>query len=103
MGGTAMGTQERAEQALNIAGVNQMIFLGVVAEDPLVCYGSLLQKLKAETGEEKTQLTVFATTILKGKAILFYLFAPYMTRETVTQMLARHRVNVGRLQRANRE
>ena len=66
-----------------------------------MCYSSLLQKFATDVGE-RTQVTVFATTVLKGKIVLYYLFAPYVGGETVTQMLVKQRANVGQLQRANR-
>ena len=46
-------------------------------------------------------MALFAAMILKGKILLLYLFAPYADRETVTQVLAKQRTNVGQLQRAN--
>ena len=40
--------------------------------------------------------------LLKGKVLLCYLFAPYVGRETLMQLLAKQRANVRQLQRANR-
>jgi hypothetical protein len=97
----AKDVQKRAERAFENLKVNEMQLLGAVGEDPLVCYAALLQKFNAESGE-KTQATVFATTVLKGKVVLYYLLAPYVRGETVTQMLEKQRTNVSRLQRANR-
>ena len=61
----------------------------------------ILQKFKAETGTDKTQITVFATTILKGKIVYSYLFAPFAGGETVTQLLAKQKAVVAMLQAAN--
>lgn len=101
MPGVPADAQERAEQASKILKPNEMIFLGVVAEEPLVCYGVILQKVKLLSDAENPQVAMFAAMILKGKILLLYLFAPYADRETVTQMLAKQRTNVGQLQRAN--
>jgi hypothetical protein len=102
MPGTPRDVQKRAEQASKSVSVNEMKFLGVAAEDPLVCYAVTFQKFKVETREETTQVTIIATTILKEKVVSYHLFAPYVGRETITQLLATHRKNVSQLQRANR-
>jgi len=39
--------------------------------------------------------------VLKAKIIYYYLYAPYVSGDSVTQMLAEQRVNVTRLQAAN--
>jgi len=103
MPGVPLDAQERSEQASKILKPNEMIFLGVVAEEPLVCYGATLQKVKLLSDEENPQVAMFAAMILKEKILLSYLFAPYADRETVTQVLAKQRTNVGQLQRANQK
>lgn len=97
----ALGQQSTPGMTPDALRGNEIKFLGVVGEDPLVCYSSLLQKFATDVGE-RTQVTVFATTVLKGKIVLYYLFAPYVGGETVTQMLVKQRANVGQLRRANR-
>jgi hypothetical protein len=92
----------RAEQIMQKVKINEMQFMGVVAQDPLVCYAALLQKFRAETGVDKTQVNLFATTVIKGKIVYYYLMAPYVSGATVEEMLARHKVNVDRLHAANR-
>jgi hypothetical protein len=52
MPGVPADAQERAEQPSKILKPNEMIFLGVVAEEPLVCFGATLQKVKLLTDEE---------------------------------------------------
>jgi hypothetical protein len=91
----------RAEQVLKTVKINEMKFLGVVGEDPNVCYAAMLQKFGTEVGTDKTQATVFATTIVKGKLVYFYLFAPYVSGDTVTDLLAQQRAHVQQLQTAN--
>jgi hypothetical protein len=103
MPGTARGAQKRADQASKLISANEMMFLGVVAEDPLVCYAATLQKFKIDAHEETTQVTIVATTVLKDKVVAYYLFAPYGGRESIVQLLAKHRTNVSQLQRANRD
>jgi hypothetical protein len=103
MPGTAPSAQERAEQAVKLIKTNEMIFLGVLVEEPLVCYGATLQKLNLLTEQENPQVAISGATILKEKVVLLYLFAPYVDRETVTQVLTKQRANLTQLQRANRD
>lgn len=101
-GGSKQDVQERAEQASGLLKLNEIKFLGVVAEDPLVCYSGTLQKFKVDTGPETTQETIIATSLLKGKVVQLYLFAPYTGGKSIAQLLAKQRINVSQLQRANR-
>jgi hypothetical protein len=91
----------RADQVLKTVKVNEMRFLGVIAEEPTICYAAILQKFKAETGVEKTQATVFATTVLKGKIVYFYFFAPYESGATVTDLLAVEKAQIAKVKAAN--
>jgi hypothetical protein len=95
--------RERAERASRDLKVNEIKLLGMVAEDPLICYTATMQKFKVEARELTTQVTIIATTILKEKVVSYYLFAPYVGRESITQLLAKHRKNVNQLQHANRD
>lgn len=91
----------RAEEVLKTVQINEMKFLGVVGEEPLSCYAAMLQKFRTEVGTDKTQVTVFATTVVRSKIVYFYLFAPYVSGDTVTEMLAQQQVHIRRLQSAN--
>jgi hypothetical protein len=55
-----------------------------------------------EGRDETTQGTVIATTLLKSKVVQLYLFAPYTGGKSIAQLLAKQRINVSQLQRANR-
>jgi hypothetical protein len=95
--------QERADKILKSVKLNEMKFLGVLGEEPRVCYAALLQRFLTEVGTEKTQVAVFATTIVRGKVLYYYLFAPYVSGETLSSMLQQHKANVQRLRRDNGE
>jgi hypothetical protein len=56
-----------------------MIFLGVVAEEPLVCYGVILQKVKLLSDAENPQLAMFAAMILKGRSCSYTYLRPMPT------------------------
>ena len=97
----APDVKARAEQVLKTVQVNEMKFMGVVGEEPLVCYAAMLQKFRTEVGTDKTQVTVFATTVVRSKIVYFYLFAPYVSGATVTEMLAQQKAHIRLLQSAN--
>jgi hypothetical protein len=92
----------RAEQTVTIIKNSETRFMGVVAEDAQGCYAALLQKFTAESGDEKIRAILFATVVLRDKVIIhYYLLAPYISSDTVVQMLATQRANVAKLQAAN--
>jgi hypothetical protein len=91
----------RVEEAVKGAKLNEPVFLGVLAEDAKTCYFGLLQKGRTEAGTEKTQLTVSATTIVKGKLVYYNYYALYRGIDTASETLARHQRNVAALLAAN--
>jgi hypothetical protein len=92
----------RIEEALRLVKVNETTFVGVLAEDSTACYTALLQKLKTETGPDKTQTAVNAITIVKGKVVYFYLFSLYTGRDSIDATLAKQKVNLGAFIAANK-
>jgi hypothetical protein len=101
MDDVAENLRDRAEKAMESVKFEDTKFLGVIAQAPLACYGGLLQKTKAQAGAEKTEVTVFATTVIKGKIVFSYLFAPFIDGDTIGTMLAKQKANVDRLHNAN--
>jgi hypothetical protein len=93
---------ERAEEASLRLDLNEIYLLGVVAEDPSVCYSGTLQKFKVDTQAATTQIAIITTTLVKGRVVQLYLFAPYAGPATIAHLLGQQRVNTGRLQRSNR-
>jgi hypothetical protein len=93
----------RMEAAIKGAKFNEMTFLGVLAEDADACYFGLIQKVRTETGIEKIQVTVAATTVVKGKAIFYNLYTVYQDADTATAALARHQRSLAALFAANGE
>jgi hypothetical protein len=63
---------------------------------------ALLQRLRTEVGTDKVQTAVYATTIVRGKVIYCYLFAPYTGAETIGDILAKQKLNVAALIAANK-
>jgi hypothetical protein len=103
MSGLARDIKARVEEAVRGVTVNQTRFLGVVAEEPGVCYAAMAQRLKGETGKDVTLIAVFATTFIKGKIVYYYLYSPYRSTQTVTAVLAKHKLNVAALLQANKK
>jgi hypothetical protein len=100
--GIAPDIKSRIEEAMRGVTVNQVRFLGVVAEAPGVCYSAMAQRFKAETGKDVTLIAVFASLFIKGKIVHYYLYSPYRSAQTVTAVLARHKPNVAALLAANK-
>lgn len=97
----ASTANERIEEVLKTVKIDEAKFLGVLGEEPLVCYAALVQRTATEAGTEKTQLTVFATTIVGQKLIYYYRLAPYLGGETVAAMLEQVKADMRRLRREN--
>lgn len=91
----------RMETALKGVKFNETSFLGVLAEDADACYYGLMQKLKTEVGDEKTQVTVAATTVVKGKVVYYNLYTVYGGAGTLGEALSRHQRNIPALLAAN--
>lgn len=99
--GIATDMKARIEEAVRGVQLNQVRSLGVVAEDANACYAALVQRFKAETGKDVTIMALFATTFVQGKLVLYYLYSPYRTAQTMTALLAKQKLNVAALLAAN--
>ena len=55
MDDVAGNLRDRAEKAMQNVKFEDTKFLGVIAQEPLACYGGLLQKSKAEDGAERAR------------------------------------------------
>jgi hypothetical protein len=103
LSGVATDIKSRIEEAVRGVTVNQVRFLGVVAEEPGVCYSAQAQRFKAENGKDVTLVSICATMFIKGKLVHYYLYSPYRSAQTVTSALARHKLNVSALLQANKK
>jgi hypothetical protein len=81
---------ERAEKTIASLELDQLTDLGVVANGGDACYTSTLRKSKDRSGIEKTQISIMAFSIIKGKPIYFYIFAPYTTGIDAQKLLSGH-------------
>ena len=99
--GIATDMKARIEEAVRGEQLNQVRSLGVVAEDASACYAALVQRFKAETGKDVTIMALFATTFVQGKLVLYYLYSPYRSAQTMPALLAKQKLNVAALLAAN--
>jgi hypothetical protein len=103
LSGLAKDIKTRIEEAVRGVTVNQVRFMGVMAEEPGVCYSAMVQRFKAETGKDVTIVGVFATLFIKGKLVHYYLYTPYRSAQTVTALVAKHKLNAAALIAANKK
>jgi hypothetical protein len=94
--------KERVEEALKNVKMDETRFIGVLSEDPNACYGGLIQQLHSEAGTDKTQLNLFAVTIIKNRNIFAYRFSVYNGPDSVTDALAKLKDDVASLYATNK-
>lgn len=94
-------TKANVEKVLTKVKINETAFVGVLAEEPTACYAGMIQKMHTEADTDKTQLIVFAITIVKNKSIFLYRFAAYANSDSVTETLGRMKADVAALYKAN--
>jgi hypothetical protein len=92
----------RVESTLSKIKMNEASFLGVLAEDPDACYAGIIQKIHTEANTDKTQITVFAISIVKNKSVFTYRFAVYQGPKSIDTVLGKMKVDVAALMAANR-
>lgn len=86
--------KERAAKVIKTIEYGKIEMIGVTGEEPGACYVALLQKFRAEDKTDVVQLVTYATTLVKGRWVYFYLFNDYKNEESVEMSLAQHRRNV---------
>jgi hypothetical protein len=91
----------RVEAAVEKLKVNETSYIGVLAEDPNACYAGIIQQLHTEVGTDKTQLTLFAVTIVKSRAIYVYRMGIYGAN-SIDPTLGKLKGDVAALHTANR-
>jgi len=76
-------------------------FLGVLREEPTVCYTGQLQKVTADDGYESLVAAVVAIIWLKGKIFSYQIYTTYSDKDTFSALLQKHQANVAALIAAN--
>jgi hypothetical protein len=91
-GGELTTTAEAQVKARIAAGreaikIQNVSLLGVLGEDANGCYVGLIIGGKTEAGAQKSQLCVFATTVLNGKIVYLYQYAETVDEATVQRLI----------------
>jgi hypothetical protein len=92
----------RVESTLSKIKMNETKFIGVLGEDPNACYAGIIQKLHTEANTDKTQVTVFAVTLIKKKSVFVYRFSLYQNPQSVDAVLSKLKADVSALVAANK-
>lgn len=92
----------RVESTLSKIKLNETSFLGVLAEDADACYAGLVQRIHTEANTDKTQITVFAISIVRNKSVFTYRFAVYHDPQTADTVLGKMKRDIAALMAANR-
>ena len=92
----------RVESTLSKIKMNETSYLGVLAEEPNACYAGLVQKIHTEAGTDKTQITVFAISLIKNKSVFTYRFSVYQNANTPNDVLGKIKGDVAALLAVNR-
>jgi hypothetical protein len=92
----------RVESTLSKIKLNETSFLGVLAEEADACYAGLVQRIHTEANTDKTQITVFAISIVRNKSVFTYRFAVYHDPQTADAVLGKMKRDIAALMAANR-
>jgi hypothetical protein len=92
----------RVESTLSKIKLNETSFLGVLGEDENACYAGLIQKIHTEADTDKTQITIFAISIVNNRSVFSYRFAVYRNSQTIDATLRKLKVDIAALIAANR-
>jgi len=92
----------RIEETLKKVKMNEVRFLGVLAEDADACYAGQLQKLHTEAGTDKTQIVLIAIAVVKNKNIFGYRMTVYKGPDTAANLLGPFKATIGALDAANK-
>jgi hypothetical protein len=90
------------EDTLKKVKMNEMSFLGVLAEDANVCYVAQLQKLQTDNGSEKTLIVLIGITVIKNKNIWVDRYTVYKGQDTAAGLVSPLKATIAALSAANK-
>ncbi len=93
--------KQRLKEALEGAALEETRYLGIVGEDKHACYFGIVQKLKTEFGDPKTQLGITAIIFAGGKVFTSNLYSLYTGDLSVAELIEKQKANVARISAAN--
>lgn len=77
---------KRIEEGFANIKLNQNKMIGVIKETNDICVIAVAQRLKSEANTFKDQINVFSVSVLKGRIIFTYLFAPTKVNDVVSKL-----------------
>ena len=92
----------RAETFLKKVDIVGTQFLGVMDEAPGVCYASLLQKMKAENGENIAVVVMYTISFVRNELVFLYRNSRYVDSSSLPTALANLKVSYADFVAANR-
>lgn len=92
----------KIEETLKKVKMNEVSFIGVLAEDANACYAGQLQKLTTDNGSEKTQIVLIGIAVVKNKNIFVYRMTVYKGPDTATNLLGTFKSTIAALYAANK-
>ena len=98
--GVEQDVRTRYEEVLKNVKLNETRFIGVLGEEPTICYAAVVERVVAD-GMEKTIVTVWVTTIVGGKMVYVYQFAPHVSGDSITDVFALVKAQTVRFKAAN--
>jgi hypothetical protein len=96
----AMGDAELAER-INRLPVGRQQFLGAIDVDADACFTGLIQKFRTATGAARPEIAVIATTLVRGKILYVYLYAPASGANALNALLSKAKQLVREIVEAN--
>jgi hypothetical protein len=69
--------------------LNEFRFIGVVAEEPRICYAAAVGVVAADDGTQKSMVSVFGATLIKGKWLYHYVYTPDTGSGVIDKALAK--------------
>jgi hypothetical protein len=99
---TTADVKAAIEETVKKVKLNEMSFIGVLAEDATACYFAELVKLQADNNSEKTQIALAAITVIKNKTIYVDRYTLYKDRDTAASLLDPLKATVAALYAANK-
>jgi hypothetical protein len=99
-GFTESANKRLAEAALAIK-VDEIRFLGVIGEDPAVCYTANLWKFRSDHGDDILGVNGIAVTVIRERFLYFAIGTDYQDRRTLDELLSRLRDGIAVLRSSN--
>lgn len=93
--------KQKLVQAQKQAMIQNMSLLGALDEDDSGCYIGMVIKGQTEQGQQKSQLCIFAITVLNGKLVYLYHYSDKLDETEVERLLVERKATAKAYVEAN--